>query len=253
MVGHYISPVPGVSWVLFSDDSSGPFAGNGNHIACVLNEVRKVFIDTFGEESLALHPILSVVATFDCPMTMRKHHLIFLSSQERYYCQHIYQFAHELCHFMVPGEVCKSYRWFEEMLCEMMSWFALLKIAERKTIAPIVELLPLYDTMEQYISDCQSQRTKIEPQSLPVFVSEKLSYLRNNCYDRKINATIGYGIFPLFQTYPELWRIVLFLHTLTDSLPLQDALDRLLWAADVVEPGRNQFKQRISEQSLIVL
>jgi len=247
MLGYYIQKSEQISWTLFTDKLGSPFNGYGQSIAHVLNEVREVFINIFGRETVDSHPLLAVVATDDYPITFYEYHLIALSSKGNFYCQHIYQFAHELCHFMVAGVICESYRWFEETLCEMMSWYVLLMIYERRKFAPLVKLEPLYNGIEKYVLKCQSKRVEVGSQLLPVFVSKQIPYLRKNCYNRVINSTIGYGIFPLFQAYQELWNIVLFLNTLTDDMPLRDALDTLLSAADVIESRGNQLKKRLSE------
>ena len=247
MNGYYIVHSSEVSWTLFTNTASGFCYNVGENIAHVLNEVRTVFLDVFGNDIVNSHKILSVISTEDMPITFREYNLIFLSSKGLFFNQHIYQFSHELCHFMVPGEVCESYRWLEETLCEIMSWHTLFKIADRKDSAPLVELGPLYDEMKNYAAERQAERVIVESQLFPALLARQLPNLQKNCYNRVLNSTIGYEIFPIFNAYPDLWRIVLHLQTLTDNMSLPYAIDTLCRAAGVVEAGWNQIKQRLLE------
>lgn len=237
MEGYYIAKTLTTSWVLFAERESGFGDSIHSSVANVLAEVRKVFIDIFGLQLVEAHPFLSVLQDQDGPITFRKHYLIFLSSKGLYHLQHIYQFSHELCHFMVPDEVCKTYRWFEETLCEAMSWYSLWIIEQRGEVSPILELGPLYPTISEYIPNSQSKRASLSNQPLSAYVSSKLPYLCKDCYNRAVNATIAYEIFPLFREHPELWKIVPHLHTLTDDMPLSEALHHLSRVAGVVETG----------------
>lgn len=247
MKSYYICNGRNLSWAIFTDDSSGFCHEIGGHIANVLSEVRVVFVDIFGNRLVDSHEILSIVPCCSGPMTFRKNNLIFLSSTGLFYVQHIYQFAHELCHFMVPDEVCESYRWFEETLCEAMSWYVLLKISERGKTAPIHELDSVYASMNGYVANQQSKRIKIQTNSLSHFISRNLSYFKKECYNRAANASIAYEIFPLFLDHPKLWNIVPHLHTLSDDMPLSDAIWSISYAAGVVEEGGNELIKRLAE------
>lgn len=236
-----------VTWSIFTDSSSGFCYEVGGTIANVLSEVKSVFLDIFGNEIVNSHKILSVVPCSSTPITFRKQNLIFLTSTGLFHMQHIYQFAHELCHFMVPDKVCENFRWFEETLCEAMSWYALLKIEERSKFAPIAELLPLYSKIGEYVSTAQAKRIRIANKPISSFIAENLPFFQKNCYNRGANAAIAYDIFPLFQEKPELWKIVPSLHILADNMSLHDALSCLLKAADVVESVGDQLIQRMLE------
>lgn len=245
--GYYIAKTLTTSWVLFTEHKSGLDDSIDVYAANVFAEVRGVFIDIFGLQLVEAHPLLTVVQDQDGPITFRKHHLIFLSSKGLYHLQHIYQFSHELCHFMVPDEVCKTYRWFEEMLCEAMSWYSLWMIERRGKVSPIRELGPLYSTISEYIANSQSKRICLSNQPLSSFVSNNLPHLRTNCYNGAVNATIAYEVFPMLQEHPELWKIVPHLHTLTDDMPLSDALWHLFRMADVAEAVGDQLIKRLTE------
>ncbi len=245
-----ITREPGIFWNLFSDEFVG-FAGSdgiSSGIAVVLSEVRRMFIDIFGADTVNSHPVLGVLYSSGVPQTQRENALIFLASSGLYYLNHIYQFAHELCHFMVPGNVCPPYRWLEETLCQMMSWYVLQKLSETPAGAGVPQLASLYDRMLPYVE--QSQRAHCEIGSgcsLSEYISANLSHLRRDPYDRDMNSAIALGIYPLFLDRPELWKIVPFLDKLRGDMRLPDAVNFACCAAGVPDIVRNELANRLCQ------
>lgn len=234
-------------WFLLSDPSSG-FHSCPENIAHVLTLVRREFIGIFGAKVVDSHPTLIVLHHLDVPITFRAQNLIYLSSCDTFYLQHIYQFSHELCHFMVPSEVCAPYRWFEETLCEMMSWFILWRISRHPASAHIYEMGPLYgEPIQTYLFHCFEERYKTGNEPISAYVSANLPYLRAECYDRKMNAAVAYAMFPMFCKYPELWGIVPHLGELSADVSWDRALDFLCLAASVEEPRRDQLRQLLCQ------
>ena len=248
MANYVIYQGKNVSWQLFTEKTVGFCTDtDARSITQVLNLVRDVFLDIFGHENLSKHPILSVFSSSEGPSTFRRHNLIFLSSTGRYYLQHIYQFSHELCHFMVPDNVCSAYRWFEETLCEAMSWYVLQRIYDMGAANPFPWLSSLFLEDTDYISRCKAKRIPLRA-PVSVFLSEQLDYLRQQCYDRPVNCAIAYELYPLFEEYPQLWKIVLHLHLLNDGMDLPHAIHMLLTAADVVHVGGSQLQALLCER-----
>ena len=246
-----ISKGPNIRWNLFCDEAIA-FADSrysGSYVARVLDEVRRIFVDTFGPDVVYAHPVLGVLPTVWNPQTERANFIIFLSSMGMRCNQHIYQFSHELCHFMVPEKVCEKYRWFEETLCQMMSWYAMNRIYEDRDSHPIPlhKFDEFYKEMPQYIENDQRDRISLKGMSLSAFVREHLQYLQKICYDRPMNSAIAYELYPLFLKTPKLWKIVPSLHTLTDDMPLPDALKCLCRTIDVEKSGRDQLINRLTE------
>lgn len=234
----------GITWKLFSEKLSPV---EGNYVARILFEVREVFIETFGPHIVNSHPVLGVLPTCGDPQTERPNSIIFLSEKASQCIQYIYQFAHELCHFMVPGDVCQSYRWLEETLCQMMSWYAMKFLYCSRSNRTTYLYRGLYAAIPCFIARNQSDRTIIKDMSLSDFVSSNLAYLRVQCYDRTMNRAIAYEMYPLFLETPSLWRMVPSLHTLTDDMPLKEALT-CLWRTLNVEKSRwDKLTQRLTE------
>lgn len=213
----------------------------------IVHLVRDVFIKIFGSHTVNAHPVLGVLPTFGDPQAERSNSIIFISRKAPMFVQYIYQFAHELCHFMIPGDVCKSYRWFEETLCQMMSWYALKSLycsrSERTTL-----LYPgLYAAIPDYVKSVQADRVPIKGRSLSDFIRLNLPHLQAECYDRSMNRAVAYEIYPLFLNTPDLWKIVPSLHTLTDDTSLPDALAGLCRTLDVEKSRCDQFIKSLTE------
>lgn len=235
MLSRYFCKGDGIFWSLFSDEYTG-FSESTDlllDIACVLGAVCQIFIKTFDLATIKAHPVLSVVPCVDDPITFRKNGLIFLSSRGRYYNQHIYQFAHELCHFMVTDNPVVEYRWLDETLAHMMSWYAMNAIYDTRNTRNIVQLSPLYETMPGYINDDMKQRDDLCGEPVAVYIQRNLEYLRENFEDRYKNRAIAYEIYPLFREHPELWKIVPFLDQLTPDMTLESALQVLCSLANI--------------------
>lgn len=227
MVCYKISTDPNLNWNLFTESDPIFSLENGGGITCVLHAVKQEFEDIFGAELVNSHATLAVLPTINGPVTVRKNHLIFLSSGGTRYIQLIYQFAHELCHFMVPDDVCKPYRWFEETLCEAMSWFILQKIYTEQTTRPVSQLLTSYQSMPSYIKNSMNKRISLNDKPLPTVLDARLPQLREDCYIRELNAAIAYEIFPLFWENPDLWKIVPVLNKLQEENDLLQNLNSI--------------------------
>lgn len=242
---------PSVSWCLFANDQ-GTFCPGDQfpawHVAIALSEVRRAFLQIFGNEVVSKHPLLSVVYNEEGPVCFSGQTLIFLSaSHDVTLFQHMYQFSHELCHFMVNGKVCESYRWFEETLCTMMSWYALLSIYRSRDTAPCKVLSANYDKMPRYLNR-DIKRARLEGMPISEFVRGNLEHLQKECYDRPMNAAIAHELFPLFIKNPELWGIVPFLGQIKEGALLNDALGSLEESAGLPPVVSDLLHQRLLGQ-----
>lgn len=218
-----------VSWRLFASDCAGISKRDVDspaHISAVLAEVREVFVDIFGPETVNAHPLLSVLYSEEGPICFRRQCLIFISSQGDDYNRHIFEFSHELCHFMVPGDTCPEYHWLNETLCLMMSWYAIRRIHQNRKTSPCKEILKdAYDSMEQYIRNDKALKADLSDGiTVPKYIRQNLEHLRQNGCDYRRDRVIACEIFPLFCEHPELWRIVPFLSWLEPDLSLDTAL-----------------------------
>lgn len=221
-----------MSWNLFEDETPE----NCNTLSGVLSVLTAVscsFVGVFGEETIQSHPVLSVVYSPDGPITYRKHQLIFLSALGASYHQCAYQFSHELCHFMCFNDVCSEYQWLDETLCQTMSWYSMKWIQENFHVE-LQDLLPYFcEKVPEYISADMETRECLSKMTIAEFISHHWNHFRHEPYDREKNRTIAYELYPLFCSYPILWKIIPFLACLTSDMSLDTAITTLCNLADI--------------------
>ena len=96
----------------------------------VLASAAAVLLDGFGEPPDAP---LRVARWSRVPRVFydRRPYLIRLSARDCYWCQYVYQFAHELGHVMTNFDRHRRRRhgWFDESMCELAALFVLRRLA----------------------------------------------------------------------------------------------------------------------------
>ncbi len=208
-------------WLVYSTSEDWDKGQAAPYIADYCYVVKKVFENIFGVDYVNSHKNLAVIYSADYPIIFRENHIIFLTVKGAFFCQCIFQFAHELCHFFIPKKVCKKFRWLEETLCVLASLFTL------KTIQSAQEDPQLITLIDTYIQSVIVQEAK-PAGGIPLAEFIKKNYddlVREPCKDNySYNRTIALGLYPLFFEHPQLWGIVPHLHKLTDDMPLEDAL-----------------------------
>lgn len=223
---HYlIANAPSDSWIVVSSPEPGGFQPDVAHaLSTTLGGVCLAFEGIFGKNVLFRYPRLTVRNSLDTPQCFSEVETINLSTEGNFPQQHIYQFAHELCHFVIHQPVCAHYRWLEETLCELMSWCVLSWIYANRVSAPLSTMNGIYDSIPRYISNSRQDRLDLGGFPLHLFVAKNLTHLRSDCYDRRLNRSIANELFPLFLTHPELWQIVFRLPYLSNTVSLYTAL-----------------------------
>lgn len=241
---HPIVWKPSVYWMLYSDNSG--FTGDiGMKIANVLGLVRSVFEELFGEETVNSHPILSVLYSADGPIIYKRNHLIFLSSSGDNYLEHIYQFSHELCHFMIPPHLCYHYLWFEETLCQLMSWVAFQHIRDSvldKRGQDYAELFKQFTERPHYIENTKRERDMNYTEPLSAYIRERIGELFNNRYNRAVNSAVALRLLPLFEQHPEFWQIAPLIAELNDTMAFPEAIAFLIHRANLADSGDPFFR-----------
>ncbi|HDS1212533.1 hypothetical protein ACRTDL_21495 [Shewanella algae] len=134
---------------------------------------------------------------------------VLLSSKDRSWAQHSYQFAHEYCHIRtnyMSGSV--KTKWFEETICELASLFTLRRMSE------VWQVSPPYENWRDYsaaLSKYADNRIGDDKYKMPNGVEfqdwfrANLNHLENDRYIREINTTIAIKLLPMFEEYPKLW------------------------------------------------
>ena len=167
----------------------------------VLESVDRVFQPCFGA-SMNINNLL-VIHRDDCPVTYSDQNLIFLSAENRFWCQYAYQFAHEYCHFQIGGNVPQQLRWFEESLCELASYFFLPRIGDLwKTNPPYPNWKDYAENFREYSLNDQQKATPFDLAFLDN--PSVLVYLIQNEYDRPKNAYVAIELWNLSLIPPSI-------------------------------------------------
>ena len=89
--------------------------------------------------------------------------VVWLDTQDLYWCQYTYQIAHEFCHILSGfDDDWKGNLWFEESLCETASLFVLRRLAQTWTKNPPFESWRAYaPRFSEYAEDIMSRRATI--------------------------------------------------------------------------------------------
>lgn len=148
----------------------------------------------------------------ECPMCAKDgdNLNVYLNVKDNYWCQWVYQFAHEYCHCLINGSLSGNWSpmlWFEETLCELSSMYNLYRMVgfceERG--------------LKNYSSSVQEYLNNLLTKSDNVF---KLSneggwyqgykeLLSTEHYNRELYNAIAVLMYPHFIENPRLWRIIL--------------------------------------------
>ena len=168
---------------------------------------------------------------------------IRLNARDRYWCQYVYQFSHELCHVMVGFDHYKVHRhkWFEETLCELASLFVLYRLAAVWDEAPPPDIIGVQDFASNhrtYADDIQTKYRTIVDGHLPEWLTRNIESLEADPCRRDLNGVVAVSLLDRFREDPSLWRDC---GSLSQWDPSRDAtfadyLDS--WAACLSRKGR---------------
>lgn len=176
------------------------------------------------------------------PQCFREGHAIFLKCQTSSWSQAAFQFAHELCHYSIPGNVPENLRWLEESICHTASSFFLHHLTHLWMENGIQ-----YRTKDgQLYANCFAEYAESDLQSAePVNLKaqEAIADLERNCYQRNKNRYIAGLLLPIFMGNPRLWASVPALCEIHPNQSLQASLDEWLQTEpQEMRPGLLQLR-----------
>ena len=193
------------------------------------------FSDALGVKPFSSTPcIISYNHALDTPICCHEgdFHHIYLRCRGDYWCQWLYQFAHEYCHHLIGGEMSGEIRgllWFEESVCEMSSMYHLGNLAFLRGYIP--ELFPLHyvRSVQDYLEDVLSRSNELASEaSNPGFLYKWESLLREPKYHRTHYSAIAVRMLPLFVENPHLWKIILNFGNIRQWESLESLFDHLM-------------------------
>lgn len=182
----------------------------------IIHEVISLYEEYFG-----VHPkyfeLINDYSNNEYPMTIRSASRIYVHCPLFYPPQFIYQFTHELCHWMIPGDVVPNLRWFEESIAIASSWF-------------FSEKITIYDTdsISEYI--CRTKVLDFSLNTSELFVGgssliQDLENNRNNFTDYPKYSCIALPMLPLIKKNPLFWHSVPKLCDVPEGLSFQKSLE----------------------------
>lgn len=214
-------------FVPISDNEKFVFDTTENHseidgFIFTLKCIVQLFDEYFPQnESRSL--IVTLNHSNDSPICYRQDGIILLNTDSPYWTQAAYQFSHELCHYMIPDDVCEKLRWFEESICEVSSHFFLAELSElwKKQNVPYYTNLgiPYADSFSSYAEENMTHIITFNIHS-----QMELFLLEIDCYQREKNRYIANLLLPIFKKNPLLWHAVPYLCKIPDNQSFLNSL-----------------------------
>lgn len=155
-------------------------------------------------------------------------HIVYLSVKDDYWCQWVYQFAHEYCHHLINGPLSGHWSpvlWFEETICELSSLFNLYKMV---SFCEELSLEFYSPSVQEYLNNLLTKNTSVYTLS-----SEGGWYqcykelLSTEHYNRELYNAIAALMYPFFIENPRLWRIILNIGDIRSWNSLDELLGHL--------------------------
>ncbi len=178
--------------------------------------------------------------------------VIRLTARSRFWCQYIYQFAHEHCHILHNADLPYPHEagWFPESLSEMASWFVLRALSERWGREPP---FPGWESfapeLHRYVEPMLHDVALPEGVTPAAWYAEHREAMRADPVNRRLNAVVAALLLPWFEEQPGHWEALTWLFH--RRAPLRG---RLLSFADVLAeweyhcpPRHKPLVRRIAE------
>lgn len=201
-------------------------------IIAVLESVKELFENVIGWSYVNRKPLI-VKRGYDSPQVSRVDFTILLDITGNRWSQFIYQFSHELCHYMIDSDVPQRIRWFEETICEVASLFFLNRAATQWAHSPPYP--NWYEYADKITAYCNKRKVQIAQychKNLSDFIYDNLHTLENDCYRRDENARIAIELLPVFECTPSLWKEIPKLGNLAPVYSFPSALRKWVLMAD---------------------
>lgn len=210
--------------------------GNVNYeiIRALLYMVDRNMMDALGQPYSSTRQCV-IVPTEDVPMCSKVGdlHWIFLKTKENYWCQWVYQFAHEYCHHLIDGSLSGEWSdvlWFEETICELSSLYNLNKMIGFCVANGLQWYAP---SVLDYLKDLLTENNKIFNLSTDGgWYGQYEVSLREVKYQRELYNAIAVLMFPLFIENPSLWKLILTIGDIRSWATLDELFGHLEAFAD---------------------
>ena len=160
-------------------------------------------------------------------------HLVRLVTHNNYWCQWVFQFAHEYCHHLIDGGLTGDVDglvWFEETICELSSMYCLGKMMSFCWHHTNQNLKHYHPSVRDYLDD--RLRGGLAQGPLHLYIRRNLPLLEQPEYHREIYRSVAMQMLPLFVECPDLWKIILHFGNMSEWNSLTLLFDHLKEEAD---------------------
>jgi len=176
------------------------------------------------------------------PRGRHKVDVVLLTARNRFWCQYVYQFAHEHCHILHNADLPYPHEagWFSESLSEMASLFVLRALSKRwQREPPFPGWESFAPKLAEYTEPILKKAAIFEGISLAAWYARHKEILRADPINRELNAVVACRLLPWFEERPEHWEALAWLHHRRDALQ-----NRMLTFAEVLAEWEHQCPPR---------
>ncbi len=168
--------------------------------------------------------------------------VVLLTARSRFWCQYVYQFAHEHCHILHNADLPYPHEagWLNESLSEMASLFVLRALSERwKRQPPFPGWESFAPNLAEYTEPILEKAAIPDDVSLADWYTTHKEALRADPINRELNAVVACRLLPWFEESPGHWEALTWLHHRRDALQ-----GRTLTFAEVLVEWEHQCPSR---------
>lgn len=163
------------------------------------------------------------------PTKIEGKQIIFLTASNSYWCQYVYEFSHEFCHFWIGGslyDLRTGFYWLKETLCELSSLYVLSRLSHKWT-SLVPENLDYGKAVADYLQECTSG---ITPAGLPLeeYISLHWEALCSPDLLRKRYKQMAISLLRHFLDNPDLWLLMPHFSDIEQMTRLEQIVRRLL-------------------------
>ena len=221
---------------------------NKEMIAMLINSVMEFFANLGVESEKKIVIIHNDGDPECCASSIFNTHIIKLSSKDDFWCQWIYQFAHEFCHHIIDGKLTgetAGLMWLEESLCHIASYVCLdqfsklcasrddLRGYSTSVVCYLLKYLTVYDgnSFKTDIPcdnsfDLSNHISQNNYELLQPYIKEKWNIL-TSIYSMDDYKFIARALFQHFYNNKNLWKILPFLGDMRQWAETKDLYEHL--------------------------
>lgn len=165
-----------------------------------------------------------------CCKSLNNSHVIYLSPNDPYGGQWLYQFAHEFCHHLINGSLSgeiTGLTWFEETVCTLASVYHISTMNQKLHLLSGITNPHLCQDLPVRLDGLLKFDQLVGQRPLVTVLQSWDNLLKEEQYHRNLYKAIAAKMFPLFRENPNLWKIILHFGNMKERDSLTDLFQDL--------------------------